>query len=406
MRAVVRVEKLVYGGAGLAHHGGETLLVPFVLPGDEVEVRLGRRAGAARRASVIRWTELSGDRLEAPCPVFGTCGGCHYQHIPYERELRYKVGILRETLRRIGGLQWDGDIEVACAQPWGYRNRTQLRIGSGKGERRVGFVAAGSHRHVPASDCPINSPKLNESHRALEEMAADRRFPGSLRSVELFSNGRQTQINLPRRPGRLPRRFWAWCRDRLGVAAPGVPLEYACGGDLFRVSGRSFFQVNRFLSGKLAELALADMVGDSALDLYCGVGLMTLPLARVCDSVTGVDTAESAARDLRSNASRAGLAVRVANAGVADFLKGVRERPDVVVADPPRAGLGAPVVEQLARLAPPDLRLVSCDPATLARDMKLLRRAGYAPARIHLVDMFPQTYHIEAVAVLRRERRG
>ena len=402
VRANVRVEKLVYGGAGLARHADETLLVPLVLPGDRVEVELGRRSGGVRHASVVDWTESPAERAEPPCPVYGKCGGCHYQHVPYEQELRYKVEILRENLRRIGALDWKSDIAVASAQPWGYRNRTQLHLQANDGATEVGFLAAGSQRHVPVSDCPINGPRLNELHRALAAMAADRWFPSSLRSVEFFSNGHRTQMNVAKRSGKLPKGFWARCADRLGVTGPGVPLDYRCGDDVFRVSGRSFFQVNRFLAGKLAEIALAEASGRLALDLYCGVGLLTLPLARACSSVIGVDSSESATRDLRSNAARAELSVRAVHAGVGDFLAGFGERPDLVIADPPRSGLGSGVVDQLLRLAPPDLRLVSCDPATLARDIKLLRAGGYSVDRIHLVDMFPQTYHIEAVAALRR----
>ncbi len=395
------MEKLVYGGAGLARQGSDTLLVPFVLPGEEVEVELGKRTSGVRHASVIGRFEPSAARSEASCPVFERCGGCHYQHIQYEHECRFKAEIVRETLRRIGGLDWDGDIKVVSAQPWGYRNRTQLHLGASNGERRPGFLGSASHVHVPTAECPINRPRLSELHRKLVEMAAEPRFPKSLRCVEFFTNGRQIQMNLPRRPGPLPNRFWAWCADRLGVGGPGIPLDYACGDDVFRVSGRSFFQVNRFLAGKLAEIALADISGGLAVDLYSGVGLLTLPLARRCETVIGVDTAESAVRDLQSNAARAGLAIRAVHAGVSDFLQGLQDRPGVVVADPPRAGLGAGVVEQIVRLAPPDLRLVTCDPSTLARDIKLLRAGGYHVQRVQVVDMFPQTYHIETVVFLR-----
>ncbi len=401
MHSTVRVEKLVYGGCGLARHGGDTLLVPFVLPGEVVEVEFGNRSGGVRQASVTGRIEPSSERVTAPCAVFGKCGGCHYQHVPYEHECRFKVEIVRETLRRIGRLDWDEDIGVIGAQPWGYRNRTQFHFGESNGEFRPGFHGPGSHVPVPAAECPINGPRLGELHRTLWEMAADRRFPRTLRRMELFTNGRQTQMNLPRCPGPLPNRFWGWCGDRLGVSRPGVPLEYACGDDVFRVSGRSFFQVNRFLAGKLARIVLADASGSVAVDLYAGVGLLTLPLARSCDSVIAVDAAESAMRDLQSNAARAGLAVRVVHAPVLEFLKGLQDRPDLVVANPPRAGLGTGVVEQIVRLAPPDLRLVSCDPSTLARDIRSLRAGGYKVKRIQVIDMFPQTYHIETVVFLR-----
>lgn len=401
MRARLQVEKLVYGGTGLARHGNATVFVPFVLPGEEVEVDLVERARGVFDGAVVDWTEKSAARSAAPCPVFGLCGGCHYQHVDYQHECKFKADILRETLQRIGGLRWDGEVEVATAEPWGYRNRTQLHLERKKGVGSVGFLASGSHRHIDALDCAINAPKLNELHQSLRTMMAERRFPKSLRSVEFFTDGIEVQMNLPRRPGPLPRKFWSWCSERLGVSGAGAPLDYRCGQEVFRVSGRSFFQVNRFLSGKLAELAVGETEGELAVDLYCGVGLLTLPLARRHEKVYGVDSSESATRDLQSNAARAGLPVRAVHMGVAAFLRGLTDRPDLVVADPPRAGLGGDVVKEIVRLAPHELRLVSCDPATLARDMKSLRAGGYDVERIHLVDMFPQTYHIETVALLR-----
>ena len=401
MRARLRIEKLVYGGAGLARHGNAAVFVPFVLPGEEVEVDLVERAGGTLRGEVVRWTEESDVRSAAPCRVFGLCGGCHYQHVSYGRECEYKTAILRESLRRIGGLNWDDEIAIAKAEPWGYRNRTQLHLARNEGIASVGFLAAGSHRHVDAPDCAINSPKLNELHRTLRALTAERRFPKDLRSVEFFTDGNQVQMNLPRRPGPLPRKFWSWCGDQLGVSGAGNPLHYRCGPDVYRVSGRSFFQVNRFLAGKLAELAMGEGEGGVALDLYCGVGLLTLPLARRHERVYGVDSSEPATRDLQSNAATAGLPVRAVHMGVADFLRGFTDRPRLIVADPPRAGLGGEVVREVLRIAPPELRLVSCDPATLARDIKSLVEGGYDVERIHLVDMFPRTYHIETVAVLR-----
>ena len=401
MRAKLRVEKLVYGGTGLARHGNATVFVPFVLPGEEVDVDLVERARGIFDGAVVRWTEESAERSAAPCPVFGLCGGCHYQHVAYDRECEYKAAILRETLRRIGGLRWDSEIEIATADPWGYRNRTQLHLEREREVPSVGFLASGSHRHVDALYCAINSPRLNELHRTLRSMMADRRFPKDLRSVEFFSSGDQVQMNLPRRPGPLPRKFWSWCGERLGVSRAGAPLDYRCGPDAFRVSGRSFFQVNRFLAGRLAGLAAGGTEGRFALDLYCGVGLLTLALARRYESVVGVDSSESATRDLQSNAARVGLPVRAVHMGVAAFLRSLTDRPDLVVADPPRAGLGGDVVKEILRLAPPELRLVSCDPATMARDIRSLRTGGYEVERIHLIDMFPQTYHIETVTVLR-----
>lgn len=402
MPARLRIEKLVYGGDGLAHHGGETVFVPFVLPGEEVEVDLAERPAGVFRGSVVRRIGDSAGRSAAPCSVFGKCGGCHYQHIPYDRECEFKAAILRETLRRIGGLAWEGEIGIESAEPWGYRNRTQLHLGRSGGRPSVGFLAPRSHRHVEASECPINAPRLNELHRKLREMTRVRRLPGSIRSIEFFVSGDQAQISLPGRRSPLPRKFRTWCADGLDVNRPGAPLDCPSGPDQLRVSGRSFFQVNRFLVARLAELATRGARGRLALDLFSGVGLLTLPLARRCSTVYGVDSSRAAIGDLRANAARAGLPVQAVRMRVADFLRGFAGRPSLIVADPPRAGLGGQVVEEILRLAPPELRLVSCNPATLARDIRSLLAGGYQVESIRLIDMFPQTYHIESLVLLRR----
>ena len=401
MRAKLHIDKFVYGGTGLARYGETAVFVPFVVPGEEVEVEFSGKGGVAHGVPV-GWEQRSSERTEPPCPVFGQCGGCHYQHVAYARQCAFKREILRETLRRIGGLSWDGDIPVETADPWGYRNRSQVRIARSDGVARTGFFASGSHRLVATEDCTVNSPALNRAHRVLGEMVRDRQFPKDLRQVEFFTNESELQVNLPRRPGRLPKRFWSWCGERLGVSQPGVPLSVQCGEDRFRVSGRSFFQVNRYLAGRLAELATEEAGGQLAWDLYCGVGLLTVPLARSFSGVTGVESGALATRDLQRNAARAGLSVQAVQMDVLEFLKGCRRPPDLVLADPPRQGLGNAVVEQIVRLAPPELRLVSCDPATLARDLKGLLAGGYQLERLILIDLFPQTFHIETLAVLQR----
>ena len=402
MRARLEIDKLVYGGDGLARHEGGAVFVPFVLPGEKVEAELSRKSAGVRRGVDVEWLSRSDQRSEPPCPVFANCGGCHYQHMPHDLECSYKAGILRETLRRIGGIDWDAEIPTVRSEPLGYRNRTQIHFARQGRTSQAGFLAARSHRLVAAHNCAINSPKLNVLHRAVEQMAADRRFPSSLKTIEFFTDEDQVQVNLPRRAGPLPKRFWAKSASAFGVDQPGTQLDYRCGEDSFQVSGRSFFQVNRFLAHRLAALATGQAEGRLAIDLYAGVGLFTLPLARRFREVVAVDSAPSAMRDLRFNARRAGCSVRAVHMDVDVFLDGFSGQPDLIVADPPRTGLGAPVVSQIVRLRPPRLHLVSCDPATLARDLKLLLAAGFALLELQMVDLFPQTYHIETVAILER----
>ena len=398
----VEIEKLVYGGEGLARREGRVVLAPFVLPGEVVELEPPAAAGKVLRARPAAWLKRSPERQEALCPVFTRCGGCSYQHIDYAGELRYKRQILRETLARTGGVKWADAIETASAAPWGYRNRTRLRAQRSGGASQVGFYAAGSHALVAADECPINSPKLNEAHRALAETVREAPFPGFPREIELFTDEERVLVHAPRAARPLAAKFFALCAERIDGVARGGFLDYRSGGDVFRVGRGSFFQVNRFLTDELARRAVGDASGGLALDLYCGAGLTTLPLARRFKRTVGVDAHQPATRSLRCNLDRAGLDARVVNLDAGRFLAGFDETPDLVVADPPRAGLGAAVTRQLTRLRPKRMHLVSCDPATLGRDLRALLAGGYALESLTLIDLFPQTAKLETIAALRR----
>ncbi len=401
MSIQVQIEKLVYGGQGLGRVDGRAVLVPFVLPGERVDVEAVRETSSLVHARPLDLLERSEHRLASDCPVYGECGGCQYQHIVYAKQLEYKVGILRETLARIAKITWEGPIETVSGEPWGYRNRTQLRIVKNGRKVGVGFLEAGSRRLVHAAQCPINSPALNRAHQALLEMAHQRRFPQFLHEVEFFTNETDIQLNVLDTDQPLSKSFFEWCGEKIPGLATSESIDYPSGGDVFQVGSRSFFQVNRFLTASLAEAALQGAAGSRALDLYAGVGLMTLPLARKFDQVLAVDSSPRAVRGLQFNAERAALDVKVVNLNVEEYLPSCEEAVDFVVADPPRAGLGPRVVAELLRLRAPHVALVSCDPATLARDLAALTSGGYEIAKITFVDMFPQTFHIESVVELR-----
>ncbi len=398
----VEIEKLVYGGEGLARRAGRVVFVPFVLPGEVVELETPAAAKSILRARPQAWLKRSPERQEAPCPVFTRCGGCSYQHVDYAGELRYKRQILRETLARTGAVEWAGAVETVSAEPWGYRNRTRLRAQRRGGASRIGFHAAGSHTLVAADACPINSPKLNEAHRALAETAREVPFPGFPREIELFTDEERVLVHAPRASRPLAAKFFDLCAERIDGFTRRPFLDYRSGGDAFRVGRGSFFQVNRFLTDELARRAVGDAGGGLALDLYCGAGLTTLPLARRFERVIGVDADPKATRSLRYNLDRAGLAARAFNLDAGGFLASFDETPDLVVADPPRAGLGAAVTRRLTRLRPKRIHLVSCDPATLGRDLQALLGGGYALESLTLLDLFPQTAHLETIAALQR----
>ena len=389
------VEKLVYGGDGLARLDGRVVFAPFVLPGERVRVRAEREKPGLIHAGTIEILEPSASRVAPPCPVFGRCGGCHYQHAPYAGQLAFKRAILEEELRRLGKITPPGEIAVIAGEPWGYRNRVQLRVENG----RLGYLEARSHKLCAIAGCPIASPKLNQAIEALNRMLPDPKWPRMVRALELFTDETAVQLNVIETDRPVARRFFEWCAENIPGMVEGA-LDY---NGQYRVSRGSFFQVNRFLWHQLVEEATAGAEGDSAFDLYAGVGLFAPALASRFARVTAVESGAGAARDLQFNAQRASLAnVRVESRMVEEFLQ-EQERPaDFVLLDPPRAGLGKAVVRRLAELQPRQVAIVACDPATLARDLAGLIASGYGIVRVAMVDLFPQTYHLEAVVHLRR----
>ncbi len=374
---------------------GKVVLAPFVLPGERVSVEAVAETKGLVRARLVEILEPSPHRAEPPCEYFGRCGGCHYQQAPYAEQLGWKEAILREALRRAGRVEAP-EIEVVAGPPLEYRNRIQLHVEGS----RIGYFRSGSHVLQPVMQCPIAAPLLNEALAHLRQMGHQPRFPKFLRSIELFTNGERVQVNV-RETGaqRVARSFFDWCGKHIPGAADAT-LEYAAAGGTFRVGHRSFFQVNRFLIDRLVQLATAGESGELALDLFAGVGLFSLPLARRFGRVVAAEAVRAAAADLEFNAGRAELPVEVQCSTAEMFLATMTGAPELVVADPPRSGLGKGVVRELLRLRPRRLTIVSCEPPTLGRDLAPLLAGGYQFESLTLIDLFPQTYHIEAVAKL------
>ncbi|HBY61998.1 MAG TPA: class I SAM-dependent RNA methyltransferase [Solibacterales bacterium] len=372
-------------------------MTPYLLPGERAKVETRPYKSGLLLGKVRQILEPSAKRVKPPCPYFGRCGGCQYQHAPYDYELEQKRDILAEVLRRVGKIELSPP-PVVAGEPLEYRNRAQVHFSGGQ----LGFLEAGSHVLCPIDRCPISSPRLNEAIGALLGMTRERkRFPRFLKTVELFTNETDVQLNVLEKDQGLARSFFEWAEAEIPGFANG-PIEYPAGEFRYRVGHRSFFQVNRFLVERLVSLALPEQGGAKALDLYAGVGLFSLPLARRFERVISVESSQSAVRDLEFNAERAGVAPVVWRGAVEEYLTSVERPVDFVLADPPRAGLGKAAVESLLRLGAPRMTLVSCDPSTLARDLAALLAGGYRIDGITLVDLFPQTFHIETVTRLSR----
>jgi 23S rRNA (uracil1939-C5)-methyltransferase len=427
----VSIEKLVYGGDGLTHADGNTVFVPYVLPGEEV------RAAAKSKKKKLVWAELlevtsaAKERVQAKCAHFQKCGGCHYQHISAAEQLRLKKEILRETLSRLGGIIWDGAIVEHSAEPYGYRNRAQWAVRSGM-PRALGYFLPESSVIIPIDECPVLSPRLALTFARLQEMARSGTLPSEIQEIEAFADSPDEKIALnvafekfPKPAAELAAAFRNALpeieslllldqkKNRFELTGPGY-LNHEAGGYKYRVSHLSFFQVNRFLIEDLLKTVTGNARGTLALDLYSGVGFFTLPLAKTFQRVVSVDANLAATRDLYANAEIAGVAITSHNEHAEEFLTKTKEKPEFVVLDPPRVGLGAIAAEKLADLGAAEIVYLSCDPSTLARDLAVLTASARKPKEIagssmryeitemHLFDLFPQTFHIETLVRLRR----
>ena len=425
----VRIEKLVYGGVGLAHHDGHTAFVPLVLPGELVRIESAAKKKKFIRGRLQSVVEPSAERVAAPCPYFARCGGCQYQHIPYDAQIRYKSEILRETLGRIGRIQWTGEIGTHTSPPFEYRNRAQWKLRSNPegaaGGAGIGYFEMGSTKLCAVTECSILSPRLADTLARLRDLVSRGKVLSAIDEIEAFADSNDDKILLnlsAEKLGDSQESTVAALRealpnlesiliqdrhaDKFHLDGPGY-LNYVAGGLNFRVGHLSFFQVNRFMVEPLVEAVIRDTRGKLALDLFAGVGLFTVALTRQFERVIGVESNLAAAKDLETNLKASGGASPSSrNITAESFLSRWHERPDLIVVDPPRAGIETEALSHLKTLAPPRIHYVSCDPATLARDLaQMVGTNGAGPYQIeniNLFDIFPQTYHMEVLVRLVR----
>ena len=409
----LRIEKAIYGGDGLARiPAGKTVFVPGTLPGELVEATIAtdRRSFANGKLDAV--LEPSAERVSPGCEYFPRCGGCQYQHTNPEFQLQMKLDILKETLGR-AHVPVPNEIASLAGPAWAYRNRIRLHVVG----PRLGYRQRGSHKLLPVTHCPIAAPVLEQAIAVVERVAG---LEDLCEEVEFFTNGEQDQLLISlwplQRSKQKPReQALEVFAERVRAEIPtltgvglftqqnmkywGQPsLTYTVCGLTYQVSLGSFFQVNRFLLPELLQLVVKNRSGRTAWDLYAGAGLFARALD--FDFVTAVEPEGFSSDDLKKNLeSRAHQVVR---SNTLDFLRSQSSPPDLIVVDPPRAGLGKEICSHLSRIAAPNIIYVSCDPATLARDLQTLLESGYFLQTIQLVDMFPQTFHLETVTALVR----
>jgi len=401
-----KVEKLVYGGAGLGHYLGKVVFVPYSVPGDRLLVRPVEIKKTFIRAEIVRILEAGSGRVAPPCPHFGRCGGCHWQQLEYMRQVEAKRMILDETFRH--RFPQSGDLPItmtACTHPFEYRSRARIQVrGCGAGAK-VGFFRQGSHAVEDIESCPLFRPSLNEALGSLRQFKL---------KVDTDSAPQEMDIACSEEEN-------SWATARLGsnlnqgvspLIGPGrneeVLLRRNIGEFRYAVTASVFFQANDFMVHELSALIQKAARGaghGTALELFAGAGLFSLPLARQFSKVLAVDNSPSACRLCSANASAAGLAhIQTICADISEWINSDESlalpEVDLVVLDPPRTGAGVEVMERIQKWAPKIVIYVSCDPQTLARDLARLSGRNYRIDLVQGLDMFPQTYHFETVVRL------
>ena len=379
----ITIERILPGGLGLAHAEGKTIMVPLAAPGDRLRVQIDRVKGSVSFARILEVLTPSSQRVEPPCPYFGRCGGCDFQQLNYEAQLAAKVEIIKDCLHRIGRLEDIPDFQISPAPtPWHYRSRAQWQYDSI--QQHLGYFESGSRRVCDVSECAVLAPELQLTLDNLRQKMQEGTLPEDARDFRVVSGDDCVAV-----------------RPRV-LGPTGTDVARTIQGDVFHLNTESFFQTNDDLLPELIDAALRVANGDSAIELYCGVGLFTLPLARQFKRVIGVEADRRAAEFAVRNLAGNGLVnAEIANRDVADWLEQTSmNKTDFLLLDPPRTGAESRVIAGILRLKPRHISYVSCDPATLARDLKKLMAGGYALDSVAAFDMFPQTHHVETVVHL------
>ena len=381
----VQIERIVPRGFGLAHADGKTIFVALATTGDRLRIRVTQVKGNIAFAEIDEVLEGGPARVPGPCPYFTVCGGCDFQQMTYAEQLESKIAIIRDSLRRIGRIEQDIPIGIiGSPKEFGYRSRVQWHLNPNT--REIGYYKRNSRDLVSIDHCPKIVPELNALlARLREEMPWEQVWSEKAYIDACVGDEGQISMNSP------------------GIWDP-TEISYAAAGETFRYSAGVFFQGNQFLIPQLIETALSGAEGRKALDLYCGVGLFALPMARKFERVIGVEEHPGAVEFAAKNAELNGLSnVHFRAESVRRFLSNFDARDvDFILLDPPRAGTEKETIQNLIRIGAPHISYVACDPGVLSRDLKRFVEAGYNITSITAIDLFPQTHHVETIAILHR----
>jgi len=423
----VLIERILPGGLGLAHAEGKTLMIALAAPGDRVRVRVDRVKGNVGFASIVEVLEPSPVRIAPPCPYFGRCGGCDFQQLAYGAQLSAKAEIIKDCLHRLGRINTVPDFSITPApNEWRYRSRAQWQYDSVR--QRLGYFESVSRNVCDVAECGVLVPELQQSLETLRREMSDGLLPDDARYFRAVVGDQGVSV-------------------ASGVRSPSVSerkirdISRSASGETYNFNAESFFQTNIDLLPQLIAASIGDASGDTAIELYAGVGLFTLPLARRFKNVIAVEENPDGAKFAQDNLANAGLSnAEVVTADIAAWIESDLERGgkaqrqrrlgfnshsvggssngaqneaaiqsaveagalqiDFLLLDPPRAGAESRVIDGILQLRPKQICYVSCDPATLARDLRKIIAGGYSLDSLSAFDMFPQTHHVETIVKL------
>jgi len=409
---LLTLDKFTYGGDIMGRlPDARAVFVPFTLPGEQVRIRFVEEKRGYVRAELLEIVQPAAERIEPRCPHFGICGGCHYQHLSYTSQLKAKSGILTDQLTRIGRIS-DPPIDPIkpCPNPWNYRNHVQFHLDP---DGRLGFQAPNSNHIVPIRECHLPHVPLNELWPQLEfekDTGIERLSLrlGAEEDIMLLLESRQPEIpGLDVQAGISVVHQYAG-ESILLVGDEHIRMEIQSSHPSqrrsFHVSAGSFFQVNTRMAGAMVDHLLSNLPDDldTMLDVYCGVGLFSAFLAPHVRRLIGIEASSSACEDFSLNLDEYDN-VELYEATAEQVLPALQVKPDLILVDPPRAGLERSALDAILAMQPETLVYISCDPATLARDARRLLNGGYQLQQITPFDLFPQTYHVETVVLMSRQ---
>lgn len=412
-----KIQGITHKGEGVARINGKATFIPFSIPGEEIKIKIIEDKARFSRAQITEVLTPSPDRVDAPCPYYYECGGCSYQHVNYQRQLTLKQQVVEETLQRIGQTKVDVQPVIGMDNPWHYRNKVTWHVGERKGEKRLGYYLSGSRNHLPIQECLLLAPAITELSQFLNcyltitgiELGKQLiiRQASLDEKLMLILEGPVDKAELIKLVKGYPdlESVFVYENNELTCVYGSSYLNHQIGDYKYQVSPLAFFQVNNEQTKKLYDLVKQALGDDdkAILDAYCGTGSIAIYIANHHQKVVGLEIYPESIEDAKRNAMLNDIYNTEFYQGACEkVIQNLAGNFDAIILDPPRAGCHKDLLEKIAEKGIEKIIYVSCNPATLARDIKILSGLSYKVKWVQPVDMFPQTYHVELVALMSR----